>query len=260
MPERATRGGHAADRSVVKGVGDLLAGVFGGKKHPWTGLERDLGYRFRDKSLLRTALMHRSYRFENAGVEDDNQRLEFLGDAALNLSAAAFLFGSASKKSEGELTAMRSRLTSGKTLARVAKSMNLGNYLQVGRGEDVTGGRFRDSTLEDAFEAVIGAVYLDGGFKAVLGVFERVLRPLAETAEGEWTDNPKGELQELCQRLLKVNPRYRLTNRTGLPHDSVFQVEVVVDETRSAQGSGRNKQEAERAAATAMLEVLRQQG
>jgi ribonuclease-3 len=259
MPAKAQGGGSAEQGGVGKGVGGLLAGMFGGMKNPWRALERDIGYRFRDRALLRTAFMHRSYRFENAGVDDDNQRLEFLGDAALNLAAAAFLFNSASGRSEGELTAMRSRLTSGKTLAKVARGLDLGKYLQVGKGEDVTGGRGRDSTLEDAFEAVMGAVYLDGGFKGVLGVFERVLMPHAAMAQDVWTDNPKGELQEFCQRMFRINPRYRLANRTGLPHDSVFVAEVVVDGDRSAQGQGRNKQEAERSAAAVMLARMREE-
>jgi ribonuclease-3 len=260
MSAKTQGGGTVRPGGAGKGVGGLLAGVFGGIRNPWRELEKDLGYRFRDKALLRTALMHRSYRFENAGVDDDNQRLEFLGDAALNLAAASFLFSTASGKSEGELTAMRSRLTSGKTLAKVARGLDLGKHLQVGKGEDVTGGRTRDSTLEDAFEAVMGAVYLDGGFKAVLGVFGRILMPHAAVAQTVWDDNPKGELQELCQRMFRINPRYRLANRTGLPHDSVFVSEVVVDAERSAQGQGRNKQEAERAAAAAMLSKLRESG
>jgi ribonuclease-3 len=243
-----------------RGVGSMLAGVFGVMKSPWRDLERDLGYRFRCRALLEVAFVHRSYRFENPGLEEDNQRLEFLGDAALNLASASYLYEAASKCSEGELTAMRSRLTSGKMLARVARSLGLGVYLRIGRGEEVTGGRTRDSTLEDTFEAVMGAVYLDGGLKAVQGVFKRVLRPHIELGKDAWTDNPKGQLQEVCQRVLKVNPRYRLTSRTGPPHESVFQVEVMVVGGKVATGQGRNKQEAERAAAVTMLAVLRDDG
>jgi ribonuclease-3 len=240
-----------------RGVRRLLAGVFGGIKSPWRDLETDLGYSFRDLALLEAAFVHRSYRFENVGVEEDNQRLEFLGDAALNLASAACLYEAASKGSEGELTAMRSRLTSGKSLANVARSLGLGAYLKIGKGEEGTGGRNRDSTLEDTLEAVMGAVYLDGGLKAVLGVFERVFRPHTELWQDAWADNPKGQLQELCQRIMKTNPRYVLTSRTGLPHESVFHVEVVVNGGKTAMGQGRNKQEAERAAAVAMLGVLR---
>lgn len=254
------RGNPGKAEKVRGGVGRLLAGVFGGTKSPWHALEKDLGHRFRDRALLEAAFVHRSYRFENHGMEEDNQRLEFLGDAALNLASAACLYEAASKVDEGELTAMRSRLTSGKMLAKVARSLGLGAYLQLGRGEEVTGGRSRDSALEDTFEAVIGAVYLDGGFKAVLKVFDRVLRPHIELGQDAWADNPKGQLQELCQRVMKVNPRYRLTSRTGPPHESVFHVEVEVIGGRAAMGQGRNKQEAERAAALAMLAVMREDG
>ena len=132
-------------------------------KHPYRKLERSIGYSFRKRKLLETALIHRSFRFETEGIDSDNQRLEFLGDAVLGFVAGAFVYKRFASKQEGFLTSLRSQIISGKALAEIATKLKLGEYLQVGKGEAKSGGRCRASTLADALEAVIGAAYLDGG-------------------------------------------------------------------------------------------------
>jgi ribonuclease-3 len=226
-------------------------------RNPYRDLERALGYRFRRSALLETALVHRSYRFENRGVEYDNQRLEFLGDAALGLAAAAWLFERNADCNEGRLTSMRSQVTSGKALCQAASQINLGHYLRVGKGEEGSGGRHRQSNLEDALEAIIGAAYVDGGMRAVTAIFERLFGPAMETMDTDhWAGNPKGRLQEYVQRELGVNPAYRLISREGPAHAPVFVVEAVLPDGRMGRGSAPNKQQAESDAAAALLGQL----
>jgi ribonuclease-3 len=243
--------------TAVAGARDLLSDMLRPlRTSPYRAIEQAIGHRFKDRQLLETALTHRSYRFERNGSRD-NQRLEFLGDAALSLAAAACLYETHADGDEGHLTATRSRLTSGKALAEASRKLGLGGYLLVGKGEESSGGRDRESNLEDVFEAVVGAVYLDGGMTAVIRMFRRLF---GEAFHGEAVDalveNPKGLLQAECQRRMKINPRYRILDRTGPAHASVFHVEVVVGEELRETGSGRTKQEAERSAARAMLTAM----
>jgi len=256
MTTHKSRGATRLATAVADARG-LLSGVLRPlRPSPYRCIEQAIGHRFKNRDLLETALTHRSYRFERHG-DRDNQRLEFLGDAALGLAAAACLYEAHADRDEGQLTATRSRVTSGKSLAVAARKLMLGEFLLVGKGEEASGGRHRDSNLEDVFEAVVGAVYLDGGMKAVIRMFRRLFD---EAFQGEvvdaLTDNPKGLLQAECQRRLKLNPYYRVLDRTGPAHDSVFHVEVLVGEELRQAGSGRTKQEAERSAARAMLAHL----
>jgi len=225
--------------------------------NPYRALERRIGYRFRNRALLEEALTHRSYRFENPGVTVDNQRLEFLGDAVLGLLTAAGLFARFPDKNEGRLTELRSRLTSGKALAAYANEVGMGQYLRIGKGEERSGGRTRMSTLADAFEALIGAAYVDGGARACRKIFDTLFGPaLANLTDQAWLDNPKGKLQEYCQRRWKINPHYRTIRREGPPHATVFTAEVTVPGGISVIGRGVNKQEAETEAAAAALRKL----
>jgi ribonuclease-3 len=234
-----------------------------GRRNPYRALEKALGHRFRRRDLLRAALTHRSYRFESAegeratAVEPDNQRLEFLGDAVLGLLTAEHVFDAYADAREGTLTTARSRVTSGKALAALAASLELGAHLHVGRGEESSGGRGRESNLADALEAVLGAVYCDGGIRAARKVFSRLFVPLVEgLADDPWEGNPKGRLQELAQARWKTSPVYRLVRREGPAHNAVFSVEVVVKGRARGVGKGRNKQQAERQAARRALERL----
>lgn len=239
--------------------------VPGGKKPPPAkdfirALSRRLGYRFRDRSLAETALTHSSYRFETPGIESDNQRLEFLGDAALALVAASWLYRKFPEYPEGPLTEARSRCIRRSSLAAAARTLELSAGLRMGRGERLSGGPDRDSTLEDTLEAVLGAVFLDGGWAAVERVFERTLKPLLEPrADAGSTLNPKGELQELCQARWKKSPTYRLVVQSGPAHRKQFDVEVVLEGRVLAGGTGSSLRKAETEAARAALRTVRGQ-
>jgi ribonuclease III len=228
------------------------------RKSPYRDLEDKLGYRFSNEALLETALTHKSFRFENDGVDSDNQRLEFLGDALLGFIVAAELFARFGKMDEGALTAMRSQLASGKALANIAAHIHLGTHLKMGKGENQSGGRKRGSTLADAMEAVLGAAYLDGGIKAVQKIFEKLFVPAVESLSGDvWNENPKGQLQEYAQKEMKTSPKYRVVQREGLPHATIFTVEVsLIHAPVVGTGTGRSKQEAEISAARDLLAKL----
>ena len=228
-----------------------------GKKNPYKVLEKSIGYRFRDKALLERALLHRSFRFEQRQVTSDNQRLEFLGDAVLGMATAAYLFNTHADKPEGDMTSLRSRVTSGKALAEIARGIGLGDFLKMGRGEEKSGGRERASTLEDAMEAVIGAAWLDGGSRATDKIFKTLFVPQLRSLSGDvWADNPKGKLQELVQARWKMSPQYDVVRREGPPHAAVFHVEVKLPDGNSASGSARSKQAAEADAALKILKTM----
>ncbi len=227
------------------------------KKRPYAELEKALGYRFRHAEHLTEALLHRSYRYENPGVDTDNERLEFLGDAVLALLSAAHLHAAADRFDEGTMTAMRSRLISGKTLARGANAIGLGAHLRMGLGEERSGGRERPSNLANALEAVLGAVYLDGGFNAARKVFESILLPhLQAPAEGDDIHNPKGTLQERAQALWKCSPVYEVLDIAGPAHAAHFTVRVRLPDGAEATGQGRSKQAAEAEAAVRLLRAM----
>ena len=220
-------------------------------KSPFSRLEKHLGYTFRRKKLLSTALLHRSFRFETRGIESDNQRMEFLGDAALSLVSAAAVYRLFLDSDEGDMTRLRSRITSGRALARIGASIRLGDELKVGKGEADTGGRERDSNIADALEAVLGAAYLDGGIRAVERIFRKLFLPVLEELKGDvWEDNPKGQLQKFTQRKWKCEPIYRIVKEIGPQHDKIFTVEVCV------RGKRISKRSAEVGAAENALEKL----
>lgn len=228
--------------------------MLGLRKNPYRPLEKQLGYAFRKRALLETALTHPSCRAARPGVQADNQRLEFLGDAALGLAAAAHCYRQFDSHDEGTLTSVRSTLTCGATLARVARAIGLGAFLRLGRGEEQSHGRERASILTDAMEAVIGAAYLDGGMRAVGRVFERLFVPrIIEGMAAPWRDNPKGELQDLAQRLWQVAPRYTVVAEHGPMHSRRYTIEVKCGSNLTGRGSGSNKQEAEKNAASDAL-------
>jgi len=228
-----------------------------GRKNIYRELEKSIGYRFRDRSLLEMALLHRSFRFEQKQDMRDNQRLEFLGDAVLGMAVAAYLFKTYEDKLEGDMTSLRSRVTSGKALSAIARGVGLGGFIKMGKGEEKSGGRDRSSNLEDAMEAVIGAAWLDGGNRATDKIFKTVFIPeINALSDNVWADNPKGELQEYVQSHWKGAPLYRLVKREGPQHAAVFYVEVEMPDGRKACGSAHNKQGAEALAAAEMLKML----
>lgn len=224
------------------------------RPHPYRALEKRIGYRFWRRSRLNQALTHPSYRHEVGTLPEDNQRLEFLGDAALSLAAALVLFEARPDANEGEMTKMRSLLTSTKALAAVATRIELGAFLHLGKGEESSGGRNRTSVLADALEAVIGAAYVDGGARAVQAIFRTLFLPMLRDLEAtEEIENPKGVLQEWAQRTRNLNPRYKVVNEEGPAHQRTYTVSVWVGEQELGTGMGPNKREAETAAALSAL-------
>lgn len=230
------------------------------RKGPYEALERALGYTFRDTHLLVTALTHRSYRFEHPDVNYDNQRLEFLGDAILGSVTASHLYNAFKDEDEGMLTPLRSQLTSGRAFASIAKSIDLGGFLRIGKGEELSGGRDRDSTLADAFEAVVGAAYLDRGTGAVEKIFAKLcLTQMQPSKAGVWKENPKGELQIMAHHRWNATPRYRTVRESGPPHAKTFAVEICLRDRVVGRGTGSSKQRAQvEAAADAVARLKRE--
>ena len=230
------------------------------RKNPYRDLEKKLGYRFKKRALLETAFLHRSYRYERRDIEDDNQRLEFLGDAVMGFVVAAHIYTTRTEADEGELTDLRSRVTSGKALAAIARGIGLGEYLKLGRGEEQGGGRQRESVLADCMEAVVGAAFIDGGTKAVEKIFATLYAPLLKGPVVVHVENPKGALQEIVQRRHGHGPVYRCVREEGPAHDRQFTVEVLVEGAVAGTGTGRNRRLAEAAAALEAVEWLMKTG
>ncbi len=227
--------------------------------NPYRSLERKLGYSFRSRELLAMALMHRSYRYEVTGVDADNQRLEFLGDSALGLVAGEYLFKAHETLQEGALTCLRSRLTSGKALAQIGRSIGLGEYLKLGKGERMSGGQHRASNVTDAMEAILGAAYLDHGLRAVERIFLKLFIPLIEIEPDDaWSDNPKGQLQVVAQRRWQANPRYQVVGQEGPSHSKIFTVHALIKGRHLGTGRGATKRDAEQQAAGHALQQLRE--
>lgn len=227
------------------------------KANPYRELEKRLGYKFGARDLLETALLHRSYRYETRDVAADNQRLEFLGDAVAGFLVAAHLYRLNRDGDEGILTELRSRVTSGKALAAVAREIGLGDFMRLGKGEEQAGGRARENLLADALEAVIGAAYLDGGVKAAEKIVVKLLLPLAGGVPAEeWEENPKGKLQEISQRLYGRGPEYRCVSEEGPAHQKQFAVEAIVGGAKLGMGQGSSKRAAETLAAAAAVRKL----
>jgi ribonuclease-3 len=217
-------------------------------------LEKRIGYRFKKKELLRAALTHPSFRYEHPEVPTDNQRLEFLGDSVLGLLAADALTKNNPDAAEGDLTQMRSALASGVALARMAAQIDLGSYLLMGRGEEANGGAERESNLEDALEALLGAIWLDGGLKASRKFFDRHVYRVLEEKEPALL-NPKGVLQEYAQKRGFSIPAYRVVEESGPDHARHYTVEVSVAHC-AYRGEGASRREAEKHAAEKAVECL----
>ncbi len=221
-----------------------------------TPLEERIGYKFRNSLLLAEALTHPSVRHETQRDHLDNQRLEFLGDAVLQLVITERLFRHFDEEAEGRLTKLRSRLVSRETLKTYALALDLGAYLMMGRGEDSSGGRERTSTLGDAFEALIGAIYLDSGLEAARKfILTQAQADLEQIAEQPVDINPKGNLQELLQSISPSSPVYEVISQSGPEHEKTFVVEVSWEGMVLGKGSGRNKKQAETAAAEEALQL-----
>lgn len=213
-------------------------------------LEQRIKYKFRNSLLLAEALTHPSLGHETQRHHFDNQRLEFLGDAVLQLIFTEYLFDQYQKLGEGQLTKIRARIVSREGLRVLAERIGVGKYLMMGRGEEANGGRERASTLSDAFEALIGAMYLDSDFVTVRRIVLTEARELLEELEIDPPDtNPKGRLQELLQSISPVSPTYPIIDQSGPEHLKRFVATIVWEGRELGVGEGRSKKEAETAAA-----------
>ncbi len=221
-------------------------------------LAQRLGHAFVQPERLAAALTHRSFSAEAGQPElAESQRLEFLGDAVLGAIAAEWLLMRRPDWREGQLTKVRSRLTNAAALARVARRLELGRFLRLGRGEAREGGRDRDSLLADALEAVLGALWLDGGAEAVRAVFAAWFAAELEVALAAGSDdNPKGELQERLQREGREPPRYEVVEESGPSHELLFRIEVFRGTESLGRGEGSTKRQAEMNAARQALDRL----
>ena len=222
------------------------------------GLEKNLGYRFKRKQWLKNGLTHKSYANERRlAALDHNERLEFLGDAVLELVVSHLLMENYPEAAEGELSKVRASIVNEKTLAGVAKAHELGKYLYLGKGEEIGAGREKPSLLANALEAVLGSIYMDRGFKRAFKVIKRIALELFQQVgqEGFYKDY-KTQLQERAQVLFKTVPKYKLINESGPDHDKTFQINLTIRGELLGVGSGKSKKNAEQNAAKEALLAL----
>ena len=219
-------------------------------------LEKKIGYTFREPALLKQALMHSSYTNEkHLPKYQCNERLEFLGDAVLELVSSEYLYLNSPHTPEGELTKTRASMVCEPSLALCARDIGLGDYLLLGKGEEATGGRHRDSVTSDAMEALIGAVYLDGGFTSAKEFIHRFV--LTDLEDKKLFYDSKTILQEMVQGMKAGSISYRLTGEEGPDHDKSFYVEVLIGDRAYGDGKGRTKKAAEQQAAYRAILKLR---
>jgi ribonuclease-3 len=221
-------------------------------------LEESLGYRFTDIGLLENALTHRSFVNENPAVStNDNERLEFLGDAVLELTITDMLMQKFPDYAEGQLSKLRASVVNEQPLAELARRFRLGEFLLLGRGEESSGGRTKVSLLANAFESIIAAMFLDAGFDRTAAFIGTLFAPLmGEGAATAVYRDYKTTVQEVCQIRFRDVPRYVLISETGPDHDKRFETSLVIGEQAIATGTGRNKKEAEQQAAKSALEAF----
>ena len=217
-----------------------------------TDIERILGYCFKDKTVLKEALTHKSFAGEHRGIKH-NERLEFLGDSILGAIVADYIYQQCPHDEEGVLSKIKANLVSRRNLYLWGKQLNLGKFIALGRGELATGGRERDSIISNAMEAVIGAIYLDGGYEAARALILPWVhtQPLSQDAQ-----DFKSRLQEQLQQLGPHIPAYEIVQTVGPDHDKVFTVRVSLDGKELGTGKGHNKKQAEQAAAQQALSKL----
>ena len=220
-------------------------------------LEARLKYKFNNVGLLKNALVHSSYANEVRGNTHSNERLEFLGDSVLSIIVADHIYHKFPNLPEGELTRMRASLVCEKTLCAFSRELGIGEYLSLGRGEDKNGGRERDSILADAFEAVLAAIYLDGGMTAAKNhIMNTVLRDLEHHSDEDSFKDFKTTLQEIIQRNPEESVSYTLLDETGPDHDKQFKVAVKLNSNIIGTGVGKSKKQAEQMAAHQALKLM----
>jgi ribonuclease III len=221
-------------------------------------LEKIIGFKFKDKELLKKSLTHRSFLNENKDEDlKNNERLEFLGDAVLELIISEYLFHNFPERAEGELTSFRAAVVRTENLAKVSKELGIGQHLLMSKGEEMTGGREKEYLLANTFEALVGAMYLDQGYDVVKKFLIENLTPQIATIVKYRLDiDAKTKLQETTQTLFKATPVYKVIKEKGPDHDKVFTVTVMINRKVYGQGEGITKQKAEDAAASQALRKL----
>ena len=221
-------------------------------------LQKTLSYKFKNEAILAQALTHKSYANEKKGIIKDNERLEFLGDAVLDLSISHLIMERFPDLSEGDMSKLRASVVNENYLAMMAEEFELNQYLLLGHGEELSGGRNKPSILADSFEAVIAAIYLDGGFDAAFKTVSRHFIDLLSKTDlyGDY----KTRLQELTQERLKCMPSYTLKSTSGPDHARVFEVELHIEGKLYGDGKGKTKKEAEQKAAKEALENIAKHG
>jgi ribonuclease III len=219
-------------------------------------IEDKLGYSFKDRSLLFMAFVHRSYVNENRLVKEHNERLEFLGDAVFGMLISDFLYHRFPTKPEGELSYLRSRLVEASSCVSYIQSLNLSSYLLLGKGERMNDGRGRESILSDLFEALIGAIFLDGGIeeskKFLFHHFTIQIEAILQTPLRNW----KAALQDFCQKNYQKTPDYLVLQESGPDHSKLFEVAVMIEHQELGRGTGASKKEAQQSAASKALSKL----
>ena len=238
-------------------MGTDIAELVRANKERLSEFEKILGYRFTDLRLLQKALVHSSYAFEQSQIEDNNELLEFLGDAVLDLIIGHLLFQRYPALREGDLTKLRSALVNESHLAETARSLEMGRFLCLGKGEEASNGRNKSSILSCALEAVIGAVFEDAGFATVDSLVRRLFLPSVEVKKAELlVADAKSRLQELLQERYNEIPQYSLDKEEGPAHQRLFTISVSFQQTVLGTGEARSKKEAEQKAAAAALAQL----
>jgi ribonuclease-3 len=223
-------------------------------------LQKRIAYRFRDRELFTQALTHRSYLHQRKAEGEDNERLEFLGDSVIELAVSHLLLRRFPRRTEGGLSKTRALLVQEATLASIARRVRLGEILQLGRGEEETGGRKKDSILAGGLEALMAAVYLDGGYDEAFRVVAGLYSSLLEEMQEELQDNDfKTRLQEYIQKHLDTTPHYIVTHEEGPAHAKTFGVVITIGGKAYGMGQGKSKKEAEQKAAEAALKSLQEE-
>ena len=218
--------------------------------------QQTLGYRFSTIDLLDNALIHRSFVNENPALSrSDNERLEFLGDAVIGLCLSDLLIRKFPDYAEGQLSKLRAYVVNEQSLAGLARKLNIGDHILLGRGEEGSGGRTKASILSNAFEAVAAAIYLDCGFEKTYKFLENIFEPIVEEGiKSVIYKDYKTALQEICQNRFKETPRYTLINETGPDHDKIFEISLTIAGKITTTGTGKSKKGAEQRAARRALE------
>jgi len=223
-------------------------------------LEENLGYDFKKRDLLTNAVTHKSYSYESSGGEThcDNEKLEFLGDSVLSIIISDLIYKRNPDYSEGKLSKLRASLINEHSLAEVARRLDLGKYLLLGKGEERTGGREKPSLLSNAYEAILAAIYLDSGFRAVFKIVKgHFSEAIFNISPKKLNRDYKSQVQEESHKKFKTIPKYKVIKRSGPDHKQVFDVELIINDEAISKGKGSSKKEAEQSAAKKALEKLK---